>query len=149
VDTAGSSSGVGRLCARKPASCLGLGLFPILLLDFKHIQVSPYPLWSGLEFASHPNDIATRDLEDRMSNAVPRPTPISVDDYLDGETRTEIKHEYLDGDVVAMGGTSAKHGLVMTGLGLAIGQHARRKGCQLFIADMKVRVEHTGQTYFY
>ena len=84
-----------------------------------------------------------------MSNAVPRPTPISVDDYLDGETRTEIKHEYLDGDVVAMGGTSAKHGLVVTGLGLAIGQHARRKGCQLFIADMKVRVDHADQTYFY
>lgn len=84
-----------------------------------------------------------------MSNAVPRPTPISVDDYLDGETRTEIKHEYLDGDVVAMGGASAKHGLVVTGLGLAIGQHARRKGCQLFIADMKVRVDHADQTYFY
>ncbi len=84
-----------------------------------------------------------------MSNAVPRPTPISVDDYLDGETRTEIKHEYLDGEVVAMGGSSAKHGLVVTGLGLAIGQHARRKGCQLFIADMKVRVDHADQTYFY
>ena len=84
-----------------------------------------------------------------MSNAVPRPTPISVDDYLDGETRTEIKHEYLDGEVVAMGGSSAKHGLVVTGLGLAIGQHARRKGYQLFIADMKVRVDHADQTYFY
>ena len=84
-----------------------------------------------------------------MSNAVPRPTPISVEDYLVGEARTEIKHEYLDGEVVAMGGGSAKHGLVVTGLGLAIGQHARRKGCQLFIADMKVRVEHADQTYFY
>ena len=66
-----------------------------------------------------------------MSNAVPRPTPISVEDYLEGEARTEIKHEYLDGEVVAMGGTSAKHGLVVTGLGLAIGQHARRKCCRL------------------
>ena len=62
-----------------------------------------------------------------MSNAQTRPAPISIDDYLDGETRTEIKHEYLDGEVVAMGGASAKHGLVVTGLGLAIGQHARRR----------------------
>lgn len=84
-----------------------------------------------------------------MSNALARPAPISVEDYLEGETRSEIKHEYLDGEVVAMGGASARHGLVVTSLGLAIGPHARRKGCQLFIADMKVRVEHTGQTYFY
>lgn len=84
-----------------------------------------------------------------MSNALARPVPIRVEDYLEGETLSDIKHEYLDGEVVAMGGASARHGLVVTSLGLAIGPHARRKGCQLFIADMKVRVEHTGQTYFY
>ena len=43
-----------------------------------------------------------------MSNALPRPAPIDIDDYLDGETRCEIKHEYLDGEVVAMGGASAR-----------------------------------------
>ena len=84
-----------------------------------------------------------------MSNAQTRPAPISIDDYLDGETRTEIKHEYLAGEVVAMGGASAKHGLVAGALHAALIPHARCKGCQLFIADMKVRVEHTGQTYFY
>lgn len=84
-----------------------------------------------------------------MSSALTRPAPISIDAYLEGETLTDIKHEYLDGEVVAMGGASARHGLVVTGLGLAIGSHARRKGCQLFIADMKVRVDHADQTYFY
>lgn len=84
-----------------------------------------------------------------MSDAMARSAPISVDDYLDGETLTDIKHEYLDGEVVAMGGASAKHGLLVTGLGLAIGPHARRKGCQLFMADVKLRVDHADQTYFY
>ena len=84
-----------------------------------------------------------------MSDAVPRPAPVSVDDYLDGETCTEIKHEYLDGEAVAMGGASAKHGLVAGALHAALLSHARRKGCQLFIADMKVRVNHADQTYFY
>ena len=84
-----------------------------------------------------------------MSNAQTRPAPISIDDYLDGETRTEIKHEYLDGEVVAMGGASAKHGLVAGALHAALIPHARCKGCQLFIADMKVRVDHADQTYFY
>lgn len=84
-----------------------------------------------------------------MSNAVARPAPISIDDYLDGESRTDIKHEFLDGEVVAMGGASAKHGLVCGGLHAALLPHARRKSCQLFIADMKLRVDHADQTYFY
>lgn len=84
-----------------------------------------------------------------MSNVAPRPIPISIDEYLDGETRTEIKHEYLDGEVVAMGGASAKHGLVAGALHAALIPYARRQGCQLFIADMKVRVDHADQTYFY
>lgn len=84
-----------------------------------------------------------------MSNALARPAPISVDAYLAGETLTDIKHEYLDGEVVAMGGASAKHGLVAGGLYAALLPHARRKGCQLFMADMKLRVDHADQTYFY
>ena len=84
-----------------------------------------------------------------MSTATARAAPISIDEYLDGETRTDIKHEYLDGEVVAMGGASARHGLIVTALSLVIGPHARSKGCQLFIADMKLRVDHNDQTYFY
>lgn len=84
-----------------------------------------------------------------MKTVMERTEPISVAEYLDGETRTEIKHEYLDGEVVAMGGASAAHGLVVTALGIALGPLARRRGCQLFIADMKLRVDHSDQTYFY
>ena len=46
-------------------------------------------------------------------NAVTHPFErISVDDYLLGEQQTDIKHEYLDGQVVAMGGASDRHGLL-------------------------------------
>lgn len=84
-----------------------------------------------------------------MSIAAKYSEPINITEYLDGEARSEIKHEYLAGEVVAMGGGSAAHGLVVTALGLAIGPLARRKRCQLFIADMKLRVDHANQTYFY
>lgn len=78
-----------------------------------------------------------------MDSPLTRPASVSIHDYLDAESFTEIKHEYLDGEVVAMGGSSARHGLAVTGLSLAIGPHAaRRKGCQLFMADMKLRVDH-------
>lgn len=84
-----------------------------------------------------------------MNSPRTRLAPVSIRDYLDAENLTDIKHEYLGGEVVAMGGASARHGLIVTGLSLAIGPHARRKACQLFMADMKLRVDHADQTYFY
>lgn len=74
---------------------------------------------------------------------------ISVDDYLLGEQQTDIKHEYLDGQVVAMGGASDRHGLLTVSLTSLLLPHARRKGCQLFVADMKLRLDHDGASYFY
>ena len=64
---------------------------------------------------------------------------LGVEAYLASEQRTEVKHEYLDGQIVAMGGASRAHGL----------PHARRKGCQLFTADMKVRIDHDSGSWFY
>ena len=73
----------------------------------------------------------------------------SIQDYLDGEQATDIKHEYLAGQIVAMGGASDKHGLIAGALHATLLPAARRKACQLFIADMKVRVDHDDESYFY
>ncbi|HQQ69194.1 MAG TPA: Uma2 family endonuclease [Alicycliphilus sp.] len=74
---------------------------------------------------------------------------ISIEDYLEGERTTEIKHEYLGGQVAAMGGASDKHGLIGLSLAALLHPLARRKGCQLFMGDMKVRVDHDGESDFY
>ena len=84
-----------------------------------------------------------------MTIRTPPQTLVTVDDYLEGEQATEVKHEYLAGQVVAMGGASDKHGLIAGALYAALLPAARRKACQLFIADMKVRVDHDGESYFY
>lgn len=84
-----------------------------------------------------------------MTTALQRPSPISVADYLAGEQHTDIKHEYLAGDLVAMGGASRAHGLIAGSLLTLLLPHARLKGCQLFLADMKVRIDHEGDSWFY
>lgn len=84
-----------------------------------------------------------------MTTLTQHPARISIEDYLAGEQATEIKHEYLGGQIVAMGGASDRHGLIAGSLYAALLPAARRKGCQLFIADMKVRVEHDADRYFY
>ena len=83
------------------------------------------------------------------AHIAPRPQPVRVEDYLRNEQLTEIKHEYLGGQIVAMGGASDRHGLMALSLASALLPHARRKGCQVFTADMKVRIDHDGESHFY
>ncbi|MBV5305686.1 MAG: Uma2 family endonuclease [Desulfobulbaceae bacterium] len=74
---------------------------------------------------------------------------ISVTEYLEGEQLSEIRHEFIDGQVYAMGGASDRHGLIVMATVLALGKRSRERQCQLFIADMKVRLKISGQDIFY
>ncbi len=74
---------------------------------------------------------------------------VSVDDYLSGEPHSEMRHEYIDGQVYAMTGASRAHGLIVNALAYALTPGARRKQCQLFTSDMKVRLKVGGKTLFY
>ena len=75
--------------------------------------------------------------------------PTSIEDYLEGEQRGDTKHEFLAGQVVAMVGATRTHVLIAGSLHAALLPAARRKGCQLFMADMKVRIDHADESYFY
>jgi Uma2 family endonuclease len=74
---------------------------------------------------------------------------ISVDDYLEGERFSEIKHEYSGGVVTAMAGASRKHELVGGNLFASIHTHLRGKGCRTFKSDMKLHTEVIGSDIFY
>ena len=84
-----------------------------------------------------------------MTTLTQTQTTASIEDYLEGEQHTDIKHEYLGGQIVAMGGASDRHGLIGLSLAALLHPHARSKACQLFMGDMKVRVDHDGDSYFY
>jgi len=74
---------------------------------------------------------------------------ITPQEYLEGELRSEVRHEYLDGQVYAMVGASRTHGRIVAALGYALMPKARAKGCQLFLSDMKVRLDFAGQEVYY
>ena len=76
-------------------------------------------------------------------------TFISVDEYINGELHSEIRHEYVDGQVYAMGGASDSHGLIVNALAFALTPAARQKHCQLFTSDMKLRLNIADKTVFY
>ncbi|AHE98262.1 Uma2 family endonuclease [Thioalkalivibrio paradoxus] len=83
-----------------------------------------------------------------MVEAAPK-TRLSVDEYLAGELVSETRHEYLGGEVYAMVGASDRHGLIAGNLFAALRPRLRGTPCQLFMADMKLRVRVAGDTAFY
>lgn len=74
---------------------------------------------------------------------------ISVEDYLEGEQLSEIKHEYFNGQVSAMAGTTAMHNLLCLNLALALRQHLASGPCKVFVADVKVKCRFLEQDVFY
>ncbi len=74
---------------------------------------------------------------------------ISIEDYLAGEADGEQRHDFIGGRVYAITGASRRHGLIASALAYAMTPAARNKGCQLFVADMKVRVDIADTTSFY
>jgi Uma2 family endonuclease len=71
---------------------------------------------------------------------------VSVAEYLEGEQRAQVKHEYVRGQVYAMVGASRTHNKLTLALASALRTHLRGSTCEVFAADMKVRI---GDIFYY
>ncbi|TKD09717.1 Uma2 family endonuclease [Polyangium fumosum] len=65
-------------------------------------------------------------------------------EYVAYDEASEIKHEYVDGEIFAMAGSTARHSLLTTGMSSALSQALRDRGCRVFSPDMRIRVQETG-----
>jgi Uma2 family endonuclease len=74
---------------------------------------------------------------------------VSVEDYLAGELTSEVRHEYVAGQLYAMRSATDRHGLIVGNLHAFLHPRARALGWQLFVADMKVRLSIAGEPVFY
>jgi len=74
---------------------------------------------------------------------------LSVDAYLEGEEYSEIRHEYIGGQVYAMSGGSEAHNIICGNLYAAIRRHLRGGPCKVFMADMKLRLNIAEDDIFY
>ena len=73
--------------------------------------------------------------------------PLSEDDYLDGETLADVRHEFVNGDVYAMAGSSENHNRVAGNLYARLLSHADQT-CRPFMSDMKLRLDE-GNLFYY
>ena len=71
---------------------------------------------------------------------------ITQEEYLEGEKMSDVKHEYIDGDVYAMAGTTDNHGRISASLLTNFYNHLKNSTCEPFMADIKVKVNNS---FFY
>lgn len=73
---------------------------------------------------------------------------LTPEQYLAAEAQSTLKHEYINGEVVAMAGASQNHGLIVTNLVALLRPQLRVSGCRLFSSDMKVNVSRRNCFYY-
>ena len=83
------------------------------------------------------------------SSAMHYPDPISIEEYLDGEKVSEVRHEYVAGQVYAMAGASKNHERVSLNLAADLLRHTRGGPCEVYKSDMKVFVNILNNEAFY
>ena len=64
---------------------------------------------------------------------------LNVDEYLNGEEMSPIRHEYLYGEVYAMAGTSQNHSRITRNLLNWFSQHLSDSRCEAYSENIKVR----------
>jgi Uma2 family endonuclease len=69
---------------------------------------------------------------------------LTSQDYLAIERAAETKSEYLDGEMVAMTGTSRWHNLIVTNLVRDLSQQLKQRPCEVYSNDQRVRIPTTG-----
>jgi len=70
------------------------------------------------------------------------------EDFLEWEETQEDKHEFIQGEIFAMGGARRDHVVVAGNMFALLKQHLKGKPCQAYISDMKLRVEQV-DAFFY
>jgi Uma2 family endonuclease len=80
---------------------------------------------------------------------VEKPPFLTVEEYLEGEQHSELRHEYIGGVVYAMAGASDEHNGICLNFASALLSHLRGKSCRVFMADSKARLRSDADDIFY
>jgi Uma2 family endonuclease len=80
--------------------------------------------------------------------ALPDRILMTADEYLAWEAGQQERHEYWDGEVVAMAGGTKKHNRVSFNSSKVLDAALTDRDCEVYITDVKVQVQ-ANRKYFY
>lgn len=69
---------------------------------------------------------------------------LTEEEYLRLDRESDLRHEYLDGEIIAMVGASREHNRIVTSTSFALYGQLRARPCDLFTNDMRVKVGTSG-----
>lgn len=72
---------------------------------------------------------------------------LTVAEYLEFEAESEIKHEYIDGEIYAMTGGTDKHSRIAANVIIALGIQLSVSDCNVYTSDMRVKVDASRYLY--
>lgn len=75
----------------------------------------------------------------------PKMTP---EEYLEWEAKQEFRHEYIDGEIIAMTGGTLYHNDIALNFYRSLYPHLRQRGCRVNVSDAKVQANKNSR-YFY
>ena len=74
----------------------------------------------------------------------PKPLPkMTPEEYLVFERASDKKHEYIAGQIYAMGGAKRNHNIIALSLGKELYQATEDKDCEAYAADMRIFLPST------
>lgn len=69
-------------------------------------------------------------------------------EYLTQEQSAKERHEYVDGQVLAMAGASKSHNEIALNLALTLRNLSKGSSCRVFMSDMKLRISQRNSYYY-
>jgi Uma2 family endonuclease len=78
--------------------------------------------------------------------ALAKPT-MTVQEYLEAEQHSEVRHEYVDGLLLEMPGTTRTHGNIVKNIIKALDDIANARGCELQSVDIITRTDKSRYRY--
>ncbi|MDQ3179643.1 MAG: Uma2 family endonuclease [Acidobacteriota bacterium] len=77
-------------------------------------------------------------------SAKPERKYISPEEYLALEREALEKHEYFDGEVFLMAGSSNEHNLITSNIIVSLGSQFKKRNCRVYPPDMRLHIPKTG-----
>lgn len=81
-------------------------------------------------------------------SAQPKLETWTEQEYWDYEEKSEVRHEFINGQLYAMAGGTLDHALICTNISSATKVRLRGKPCRAVGSELKIKVEATGDSFY-
>ena len=72
---------------------------------------------------------------------------ISEQQYLELEENSEVRHEFMDGEIFSMAGATRKHNLLTSNISTELSLKLRETDCEVYINDFRIKLREGHNVY--